>query len=134
MSAGTPETGLVIVTHGQIGQSMIEVAEFILDQSLSSIRFISYLQAGMPKANHDEIRQIIASMDSGQGVLVMTDLGGASPCNHVSELMNDQDLAVVTGLNLAMLLRVWNYRAKSFHQLATLATEGAIRDVKEFHP
>ena len=130
----TPETGLVIVTHGQIGQSMIEVAEFILDQSLSSLRFISYQQADKPEIDHAKIRQMIANMDTGQGVLVMTDLGGASPCNQVSELIKDQHLAVVTGLNLAMLLRVWNYRSKPLNQLARLATEGAIRDVKEFHP
>lgn len=130
----TSETGLVIVTHGLIGQAMIEVAEFILDQSLSSLRFISYQQTGKSEIDHDEIHRQIAAMDSGNGVLVMTDLGGASPCNQVSELIKNEHMAVVTGLNLAMLLRVWNYRNKPLIQLAKLATEGAIRDVKEFHP
>jgi len=125
------QTGLVIVTHGQIGRALIEVAEFILDQSLSSVRFVSFRQSDMGNTGDDEINKAIEDVDQGQGVLVLTDIGGASPCNHVARLLAPDRVALVSGINLAMLIRVWNYRNKPLRQLAKLATDGAIRDISE---
>ena len=125
------QTGLVIVTHGQIGRSLIDVAEFILDQSLADVRFVSFQQSEMVNTEDDEIYKAIESADQGQGVLVMTDIFGASPCNYVTRLLARTHVAMVSGINLAMLIRVWNYREKPLRQLVKLATEGAIRDIRE---
>ena len=125
------QTGLVIVTHGQIGRSLIDVAEFILDQTLDTVRFVSFKQSQMEKTGDDEISKAIESADQGLGVLVMTDIGGASPCNYVARLLPQPKVAMVTGINLAMLIRVWNYRNKPLRELVKLAMEGAIRDIKE---
>jgi PTS system ascorbate-specific IIA component len=81
-----------------------------------------------------EILGTIKAADQGQGVLVLADVGGASPCNHVSGLLADSGAVLVTGLNLAMLIRAWNYRQHEPRQLAKLATEGAIRDIREYQP
>jgi PTS system ascorbate-specific IIA component len=131
MKTGGTHTGLVIVTHGQIGRSLIDVAEFILDQSLADARFVSFRQSGLEKTRDDEIIGAIESADQGQGVLVLTDICGASPCNYVARLISSDRVALVSGLNLAMLIRVWNYRNKPLRQLVKLATDGAIRDIAE---
>ena len=131
MKAAPAETGLVIVTHGQIGRSMIEVAEFILGQSLATIGFVSFQQSEMEKTGDDEIQKAVAAADHGSGVLVLTDVGGASPCNNVARLLSTSNMALVSGLNLAMLIRAWNYRGKPLRQLAKLAAEGAVRDIME---
>lgn len=132
MNAAKGQTGLVVVTHGLIGRAMIEVAEFILGQSLAAIRFVSFRQSAMEKTGADEIRQAIDSADQGRGVLVMTDIGGASPSNYAATLLPATQVAMVSGLNLAMLIRVWGYRSKPLRQLVKLATEGAIRDIMEY--
>ena len=126
-------TGLVLVTHGQIGKSMLEVAEFILGQSLASVAFVSFRQSEMEHTGEEEIRNAIMNANQGQGVLVMTDIGGASPFNNVSRLLPECGAELVNGLNLAMLIRAWNYRMQPAQQLALLATEGAIRDIREFY-
>ena len=126
-------TGLVLVTHGQIGRSLVDVAEFILDQSLESVVFVSFRQSAMDHTGGAEIRNAIEQADQGQGVLVMTDIGGASPFNNVSRVLGDLPAEMVNGLNLAMLIRAWNYRQQPAHRLAILAAEGAIRDIREFH-
>jgi len=131
MKPESGQTGLVIVSHGQIGRSLIEVAEFILDQSLESVRFVSFQQSEMKKTGDDEIKRAIASADHGHGVLVMTDIGGASPCNYVAKMLSSDRIAMVSGINLAMLIRVWNYRDKPLRQLSKLAAAGAIRDIVE---
>jgi len=126
-------TGLVLVTHGQIGRSLLDVAEFILDESLADVGFVSFRQSAMENTGEGDIRRAIDAADQGQGVLVLTDIGGASPCNQVLCLMPCCQAEVVTGLNLAMLIRAWNYRQQAPHRLAELAAEGAIRDIREFH-
>jgi len=132
VKAAAGQTGLVVVTHGQIGRAMIEVAEFILGQSLAVIRFVSFRQSAMEKTGDDEIHKAIASADQGCGVLVMTDIGGASPCNYVARLLPAGHVAMVSGLNLAMLIRVWGYRGEPLRQLVKRATDGAIRDIVEY--
>jgi len=131
MKTGGGQTGLVIVSHGQIGRSLIEVAEFILDQSLDSVQFVSFQQSEMKKTGDDEITRAITGADQGQGVLVLTDIGGASPGNYVAKMLPNDRVALVSGINLAMLIRVWNYRDRPLGQLARLAVEGAIRDIVE---
>jgi len=128
-----PVTGLVLVTHGAIGKSLLEVAEFILDQSLAEVGFVSFRQSAMECTGESEVRRAIEAANQGQGVLVLTDLGGASPCNQVARLATCCAAELVTGLNLAMLIRAWNYRQQPPPQLAKLAAEGAIRDIREFH-
>lgn len=125
-------TGLVLVTHGQIGQSLLDVAEFILAQSLAEVGFVSFRQSAMENTGEEEIKRAIKAADQGQGVLVMTDIGGASPFNQVSSLLPERGVELVTGLNLAMLIRAWNYRQQAAHRLAILAAEGAIRDIREY--
>jgi len=110
---------------------MIDAAEFILGRPLDTVRFVSFRQCGEEKTDDDEIRKTLEAVDRGAGVLVLTDISGASPCNYVARLLSDTRMAVVSGLNLAMLIRVWNYRDKPLRQLVDLATAGAIRDIGE---
>ncbi len=98
--------GIVIVTHGQTGQSLVNDAEFILGQSLGSIRCIEFNQSGNQPTGDDELKQVIAQSDHGEGVLVLADLVGASPANLVTGLLKEYRAAMVTGINLAMLTRV----------------------------
>jgi PTS system ascorbate-specific IIA component len=128
------ECGIVLVTHGQIGRALLDVAEFILDQSLATVSFVSFRQSSMETTGAGEILAAIQAADQGRGVLVLTDVGGASPCNQVTRLLADSGAALVTGLNLAMLIRAWNYRQQDAKHLAKLAAEGAVRDIREYQP
>ena len=130
MNAENANTGLLVLTHGSIGQSLIEVAEFILDQPLSEIEVLSFRQSALEETDDDEIQQAIRRADRGQGVLILTDVGGASPCNHATRLRCSEEVAVVSGLNLAMLIRAWSYRQHAPRELARLAAEGATRDIR----
>jgi mannose/fructose-specific phosphotransferase system component IIA len=131
MNHSEMNTGLVLLTHGNIGQSLLEVAEFILGQPLSDVQTMSFQQSAVKKTGGDDIKRVIDRANQGQGVLIMADLGGASPCNFATALCGLPDVAVVSGLNLAMLIRTWTYRSKPLRQLVKIATEGAMRDIKE---
>ncbi len=126
--------GIVIVTHGQTGQSLVNNAEFILGQSLGRIRCIAFIQSGEQPTGDDELKQAIMESDHGEGVLILTDLVGSSPANRVADLLEEVHAAMVTGINLAMLIRVWNYRDTPLESLIHKAVQGGKRGVEAFHP
>lgn len=120
------------MTHGHSGQSLLDDAEFILGQSLADIRFIPFRQSRVHTTGNLEVRQAIKKNDSGQGVLVLTDLVGASPSNLVKGLLKDNHAKMVTGVNLAMLIRICNYRDVSLESLAEKAVKGGQRGIETF--
>jgi mannose/fructose-specific phosphotransferase system component IIA len=124
--------GIVVVTHGQAGKAMLKVAEFILDQPLTGIRFIPFNQSESHTTGNEELKAAIRESDDGDGVLILTDLIGASPANLVADLLQEFQAVMVTGINLAMLLRVWNYRNQSLTALASKAVEGGKRGIEAF--
>jgi len=122
--------GIVVITHGQVGEAIIKAAEFILDHSLEDIRLVPFIQSGAYPTGHRELKAAIDQSDAGDGVLVMTDLVGASPANLASGLLPEIRGKVVTGINLAMLLRVWNYREMPLNTLASKAVAGGKRGIE----
>ena len=126
--------GLVIITHGSTGHSLVEVGEFILGQNLDSIEIVSFQQSGKNRTGKNDIREAMQSADQGDGVLLLTDLLGASPCNLVTKVMREHRALAITGINLAMLIRLWNYRQKPLDELAEIAAEGGKRGVEVVSP
>ena len=124
--------GIVIVTHGMTGAALLEAAEFILGESLSAVRFVPFRQSGDNLTSIAEVHAALAEADSGDGVLVLTDLIGASPANAVAGQLEAHGAVMVTGLNLAMLMSAWNYRNKPLGILALKAVDGGRRGVKIF--
>lgn len=115
--------GLLLVTHGRIGAAMLDEAREILGEALDNVCVLTAAQCTSRQAMHEAI----AKADHGDGVLVITDLGGASPANTALKAANGHRVAVVTGLNLPMLIRAWNYRQKDLDDLARCTVEGARR-------
>jgi PTS system ascorbate-specific IIA component len=126
--------GLVMVTHGDTGAELLAVAEFILGESLARIRFVPFRQSGDRVTTVNEVREALRLADTGDGVLVLTDLIGASPSNLVNDLLKEHRGIMVTGLNLAMLMAVWNYRSQPLSLLAHKAVDGGRRGVRIFEP
>jgi len=124
--------GIVIVTHGKTGESLLEEAGFILGERLDDILAVAFNQSENVQGGIDEIRRSIRSVDSGNGILVLTDLMGSSPSNLVNDVLEDIHAVMVTGVNLGMLIRVCNYRRSNLELLAQKAVDGGKKAVKIF--
>jgi len=124
--------GIVLVTHGSTGASLIEMAEFLLGETMAEVRFVPFRQSGDKLTTAEDVGKAMAEANSGHGVLVLTDLIGASPSNLVARQLDDHDAVMVTGLNLAMLMSVWNYRSEPLGSLARKAVDSGRRSVKIF--
>jgi PTS system ascorbate-specific IIA component len=124
--------GIVIVTHGKTGQSLIEEANFVLGQDLNDIFFVTFKRSEDINSNVSQIRSSIEKADAGDGVVVLTDLMGASPANLVADVLEEYKAVMVTGVNLGMLVSVLNYRNKTLELAARKAVEAGRRSVKIF--
>jgi PTS system ascorbate-specific IIA component len=124
--------GIVIVTHGKTGESLIEEADFVLGQCLDDIFFVAFRQSEDRDSNVSQIRSSIEKADTGDGVVVLTDLMGASPANLVADVLEEYKAVMVTGVNLGMLVSVFNYRSKTLELVARKAVEAGRRSVKIF--
>jgi PTS system ascorbate-specific IIA component len=69
---------------------------------------------------------LIKDLDDGDGVLVLTDLYGSTPSNIANSLHEHADINIVTGLNLSMLVRVFNYPNLNLADLTEKAYSGGI--------
>jgi PTS system ascorbate-specific IIA component len=124
--------GIVIVTHGKTGETLIQEAGFVLGTAMDDIHFVEFNRSDDSVSEVSKIHSSITRADSGDGVLVLTDLMGASPANLVADVLEEYHAVMVTGINLGMLIRVFNYRDQSLARVVRKAVEGGRRAVKIF--
>lgn len=118
--------GILLLTHEGIGTAMIAVATRLLRQlplktEAFEVPFDADLGALLPQAS-----AALRKVDDGDGVLVLTDLYGASPSNLAAQLARlGTPVHRVSALNLPMLLRVMNYAEQGLDELPAVAAAGA---------
>jgi mannose PTS system EIIA component len=101
--------GVVVVTHGQLATELLNAAETIVGD-LPSFAAISIGWHDDVDQARQEIADAIARLDTGSGVIVLTDMFGGTPSNLAITLVEDGKVEVVTGVNLPMLLKLANLR------------------------
>ena len=124
--------GVLIVTHNGIGDEMLKTAETFVGKHLPdalSIAIPGDLTADQLGGYADRIQQAIDALDHGEGVLILTDLMGATPSNLAHYFANDHAVKILTGLNLPMLIRVINYADSDLDALARAGIQGANRGI-----
>ena len=98
--------GLLLVTHGEIGTALVESATQILGAAPAQVAKLSVWRQDDPDDLVLRAREMLGAVDAGDGVLVLTDIFGATPGNVVSRLLQDGRVEGVSGVSLPMLLRV----------------------------
>ena len=126
--------GLVLVTHNHIGEQLVSTAASILKQELPrqvTVSIPADLQPQMLGKYADLVRDAMIRQEHGHGVLVLTDIYGATPNNLARHFCAECEARVVSGVNLPMLLRVLNYSTQSLELLCETAVCGGTRGVKK---
>jgi len=97
--------GTLIVTHGRLAIELLNAAEAIVGE----VHNVAAVSIGW----HDDvdiattmIEKAIARVDSGNGVLILTDMFGGTPTNIASTFLDEGEVEIVTGVNLPMLIKV----------------------------
>ena len=121
--------GVLIVTHGEIGRSLLDSAAQILGEAQPQAATLSVWRQDDPDDLVLRAREILEQIDAGDGVLVLTDIFGATPGNVVSRLLQNNHVEGVSGVSLPMLLRVLTGRNGSLAGAVRRALSGGAEGV-----
>jgi PTS system ascorbate-specific IIA component len=102
--------GVLLVTHGQIGASLLESAAQILDSMPRLAATLGVSRSDDPDDLVLRARRLVKQLDEGDGVLILTDIFGATPGNVIARLLEDGRIEGISGVSLPMLLRVLTSR------------------------
>jgi PTS system mannose-specific IIA component len=116
--------GILLVTHNGLGDSLLDCVKHVLGEVPANVRSLSVLASDDPSLKETEGNALIAQLDNGGGVLVLSDIFGATPSNIARRLCRPPHVRGVAGVNLPMLLRVVCYKDKTLEDLVYRAIEG----------
>ena len=118
--------GLLLITHGAIGASLLATATRILGGSCPvAVRALAVTDETQRDELLVEARRLALEVDGDDGVLVLTDLYGSTPANIACSLQGDSArIRILAGLNLPMLVRALNYASLPLEDLAHKAETG----------
>lgn len=124
---------LMIVAHAPLANALKDVARHVFGQDVP-LTAVDVLPGACAADSSAALLERIRSVNEGGGVLVMTDLPGASPsnvCARAAAMARDQGLAchVIGGVNAAMVLRAVSYRESALQSLIEQVLEGAAQAV-----
>ncbi|QQV75852.1 PTS sugar transporter subunit IIA [Sphingomonas aliaeris] len=103
--------GLVLVTHGRLAEEFVTAMEHVVGKQ-ERIATIAIGPEDDMEARRKDIADAIHDVDSGQGVILLTDLFGGTPSNLAISLMEKGRFEVIAGINLPMLIRLGSARSK----------------------
>ena len=113
----TPMVGIVLVTHGKFGESLLKAAEMVMGPQENCLAVDVDVNRSVDETM-ELIRSTIQKVEKGIGVVTLTDLFGGSPTTMSLSLMKSEQLEVITGVNLPMLVATLQSRSMNLHDLA----------------
>ncbi len=116
---------ILIVTHRDVGQALLAtVKTTFADQLPLPAKAVSVSSDDDPDQLIPMLKKEVEQLDRGDGILLLTDMFGSTPCNIAKALQESAQVHLVAGLNLPMLIRVMNYPDSSLTELAAKAISG----------
>ena len=112
--------GAAIITHGRLADCLVSVAESISGK-IENVRVVPVMHSDKTENIRVLLSKAIQEIDSGDGVLIFTDMFGGTPTNIALSLMEEGKVDIITGVNLPIILKFVSYRNdKTLSELAAL--------------
>lgn len=116
--------GILIVAHGTLGESLIHCASHVLGSRPLQLRQLGVTVHDDPAAILPQAQELVRQLDQGDGVLIFSDIYGATPSNIVCRLLEPGKVEGIAGVNLPMLVRALTYRSEPLTTLVAKALSG----------
>lgn len=121
--------GVLVFTIGRSGCDLVEDAVQLLGEQPEKLECLVAEMDRPQDTLHRELECRLERLDDGSGVLILTDLFGATHANAACHLIRNGHIEMVSGVNLPMLLSVLNYRGLALHILVQKAVEGGSKGI-----
>ncbi|MEW6218500.1 MAG: hypothetical protein AB1634_03075 [Thermodesulfobacteriota bacterium] len=144
MAEPQPCLGVVVITHGVVGQALVAVADHILAGRLRQVRVVTipFLDGGAREGEKPwqerrqgieaEVATAVHAVDQGPGILVLTDILGGTAFTVARQLTAGRQAALVAGVNLPMLLKLPSLMTLPVAEAAAALTERSRRAIDLF--
>lgn len=116
--------GILIVSHGTLGESLIHCASHVLNKRPPQVKQLGISTQVDPFSLLPQAQALVKELDDGDGVLILSDIFGGSPANIAAKLLVPGRVEGVAGVNLPMLIRVLTYRDKPLQTAVVKAISG----------
>ena len=126
--------GILIVTHGNLGVTLAECAQHILQRELPHLAVMAVDKNDDPDRKLAEARELVRGLDNGSGVLLLSDIFGGTPSNIASRLIEPGRIEAVAGVSLPMLVRSLCYAGQPLETVVSKAVTGGLEGVMYIVP
>ena len=121
--------GILMITHPGVGSALLHTVTRIMGVCPITTKCLEIPAGAQLEPLISQATEHLLTLDTGSGVLVFVDLYGATPSNIAAHLAASERVAIVSGLNLAMLLRTYNYPHEDLDTLCVKAAQAGIRGI-----
>jgi len=125
--------GILLITHDDIGSSLLDSLQQMLAGLPMAIKVLPVRHEDEPLEFCYHAERLCDSLNRGQGVLVLTDLFGATPCNIACSLIQNHRVRVVCGVNLPMLIKIMSNPSADLDRLVNIAVSGGCQGVLDIN-
>ncbi|MEO6928173.1 MAG: PTS fructose transporter subunit IIA [Casimicrobiaceae bacterium] len=126
--------GILIIAHDTLPESLVHTVTHVLGARPPLFDALSVAARDDPLDLVPMARKRVERLDGGSGVLIISDLYGASPCNLAVKLLDPPRIEGVAGASLPMLIRAFTYRDKDMATLISKAISGARDGAMQLEP
>lgn len=116
--------GILIIAHGDLGASLIRCATHVMGAEQPHLRQVGVTRGEDPRHVEQAAQGMLKQLDQGGGVLVLSDIYGATPCNVATRLLVPGSVEGVAGVSLPMLVRALCHRSEPLADVVQRACSG----------
>ena len=125
--------GILIISHGDLGNSLIHCANHVMGKRPEHLMHLGVTIQNDPDVIIPKALELLKQLDCGDGVLILSDICGATPCNIANQLVNPGRVECLSGANLSMLVRALTYRNEPLESLVEKALSGGKEGVMRIY-
>lgn len=114
--------GMVLVTHGRLAEEFVAATEHVVGPQ-ESVRAICIGPDDDMEQRRKDILDAVGEVDTGNGVVLLTDMFGGTPSNLAISIMDKAKVEVIAGINLPMLIKLASVRVSGDLEEAVLAAQ-----------
>lgn len=115
--------GILLVTHGRLGSHLVDTVSGMLDKLTLPTDVIEVHRSDDPDTLLPTAHRKAQALDAGDGLLILTDAFGSTPSNIANRLAAEPGYRVVAGVNLPMLIRLYNYPDLALDDMVSSAVQ-----------
>jgi PTS system mannose-specific IIA component len=126
--------GILIIAHDSLGESLVRAVTHVLGSRPPQFEVLSVAATDDPMHLLPAARELVTRLDDGNGVLVFSDIFGATPSNLAAKLLKAGRIEGISGVNLPMLVRAFTYRNRGLDTMVKKAISGGCEGVLHMEP